>query len=97
MIKLILRELLEYFDINESFPDYLLNQSFNKVFLEGNLSKQNETYKIVVKTRQDVIHQIFLKPDEDYPLIVLSELPNGSLNGMKFGQNENDVVYINQL
>lgn len=97
MIKLILRELLEYFNINESFPDYLLNQSFNKVFLEGNLSKQNETYKIVVKTRQDVTHQIFLKPDEEYPLIVLSELPNGSLNGMKFGQNENDVVYINQL
>ena len=94
---MILRDLLKHFDIEESFPDYLLEQSFNKVFLDGELSKSDNNYKIVVKTRQDVIHQLFLKPDEDYPVIVLSELPNGLLNGMKFGLTEDDVAYINGL
>ena len=94
---MILRDLLKHFDIEESFPDYLLEQSFNKVFLDGELSKSDNNYKIVVKTRQDVIHQLFLKPDEDYPIIVLSELPNGLLNGMKFGLTEDDVAYINGL
>ena len=94
---MILRDLLKHFDIKESFPDYLLEQSFNKVFLDGELSKSDNNYKIVVKTRQDVIHQLFLKPDEDYPVIVLSELPSGLLNGMKFGLTEDDVAYINGL
>ncbi|MBR6993028.1 MAG: hypothetical protein IKH85_03010 [Methanobrevibacter sp.] len=94
---MILRDLLKHFDIEESFPDYLLEQSFNKVFLDGKLSKSDNNYKIVVKTRQDVTHQLFLKPDEDYPVIVLSELPNGLLNGMKFGLTEDDVAYINGL
>ena len=94
---MILRDLLKHFDIEESFPDYLLEQSFNKVFLDGELSKSDNNYKIVVKTRQDVIHQLFLKPDEDYPVIVLSELPSGLLNGMKFGRTEDDVAYINKL
>ena len=94
---MILRDLLKHFDIEESFPDYLLEQSFNKVFLDGELSKSDNNYKIVVKTRQDVIHQLFLKPGEDYPVIVLSELPNGLLNGMKFGLTEDDVAYINGL
>ena len=97
MIKMILRDLLKHFNIEESFPDYLLEQSFNKVFLDGELSKSDNNYKIVVKTRQDVIHQLFLKPDEDYPVIVLSELPSGLLNGMKFGLTEDDVAYINGL
>ena len=94
---MILRDLLKHLDIEESFPDYLLEQSFNKVFLDGELSKSDNNYKIVVKTRQDVIHQLFLKPDEDYPVIVLSELPSGLLNGMKFGLTEDDVAYINGL
>ena len=97
MIQMILKDILYYFDINESFPDYLLEQSFNKVFLDGDLSKEDNNYKIVVKTRQDVTHQMFLKPQEDYPVIILSELPNGLLNGMKFGLTEDDVVYINKL
>ena len=97
MIKMILEDLLKHFNIEESFPDYLLEQSFNKVFLDGDLSKIDNNYKIVVKTRQDVTHQLFLKPDEEYPVIVLSELPNGQLNGMKFGLTEDDVVYINKL
>ena len=97
MIEMILKDLLEYFDIEESFPDYLLEQSFNKIFLEGDFSKRDNNYMIVVKTRQDVIHQMFLKPDDEYPVIIMSELPNGSLNGMKFGQSEDDVKYVNEL
>lgn len=97
MIQMILKDILDYFDINESFPDYLLEQSFNKVFLDGDLSKTDNNYKIVVKTRQDVTHQMFLKPNDDYPVIILSELPNGLLNGMKFGLTEDDVRYINKL
>ena len=94
---MILKDLLDYFKIDESFPDYLLEQSFNKVFLDGDLSKTDDSYKIAVKTRQDVTHQMFLKLQEDYPVIILSELPNGSLNGMKFGLTEEDVVYISKL
>ncbi len=97
MIEMILKDLLNYFDIEESFPDYLLEQSFNEVFLDGDLSKSDNNYKIVVKTRQDVTHQMFLKPNDEYPVIIMSELPNGSLNGMKFGQSEGDVSYINEL
>ena len=94
---MILRDLLKHFDIEESFQEHLLEQSFNKVFLDGELSKSDNNYKIVVTTRQDVTHQLFLKPGEDYPVIVLSELPNGLLNGMKFGLTEDDVAYINGL
>ena len=97
MIEMILKDLLEYFDIEESFPDYLLEQTFNKIFLDGDLSKSDNNYMIVVKTRQDVTHQMFLKPDDEYPVIIMSELPNGSLNGMKFGRSEDDVKYVNEL
>ena len=94
---MILKDLLDYFNIEEEFPEYLLNQTFNKVFLDGDLTIENNNYKIVVTTRQDVTHQMFLKPNEDYPVVILSELPNGLLNGMKFGLSETDVKYINSL
>ncbi len=94
---MILSDLLNHFGIDEEFPQYLLNQSFNKVFLDGDLSKCENSYRIVVTTRQNVTHQMFLKPLEDYPVIILSVLPNGLENGMKFGQTEGDVVYINGL
>ncbi len=97
MISMILRELLDHFNIEKSFPNHLLEQSFNEVFLDGELSKIDNNYKIVVKTRQDVTHQMFLKPDEEYPVVILSELPNGSLNGMKFGLTKDDVTYISEL
>ena len=97
MIQMILKDILDYFNIDESFPDYLLEQSFNKIFLDGDLSKTDNNYKIVVKTRQDVTHQMFLRPGDDYPVIILSELPNGLLNGMKFGLTEDDVAYISEL
>ena len=60
MIRMILRDLLKHFNIEESFPEHLLEQSFNKVFLDGELSKSDNNYKIVVTTRQDVTHQLFL-------------------------------------
>ena len=97
MMKMILKDLLKHFKIEESFPDYLLEHHFNKIFLDGDLSKIDDAYKISIKTRQGVTHQMFLKLQEDYPLIILSELPNGSLNGMKFGLTEDDVAYINEL
>ncbi len=97
MIRMIFQEILEYFNIEESFPDYLLDQTFNQVFLDGELSKIDNHYKIVVTTRQDVTHQMFIKPQEDYPVVIMSILPNGNLNGMKFGQTKDDVEYINKL
>lgn len=94
---MILKDVLNHFDIREDFPDYLLEQTFNKIFLEGDFSRIDNIYKIVVTTRQGVTHQMFLKPNEDYPVIIMSELPNGLLNGMKFGRTQDDVAYINKL
>lgn len=94
---MIFRDLLEHFEIEESFPDYLLQQTFNEVFLDGEFSKVEKNYKIAITTRQDVTHQMFINPDDEYPVIILSRLPNGSLNGMKFGQTKDDVVYISEL
>ena len=97
MIELILKDLLKHFDIREDLPEYLLQQTFNEVFLDGELSISNNTYKIVVKTRQDVIHQMFIKPDDEFPVIIMSELPNGLLNGMKFSREESVGIPINEL
>ena len=97
MIEVIFRELLEYFNIEESFPEYLYNQTFNEIFLEGEFSKTDKSYKIAITTRQNVTHQMFIRPGDDYPVVIMSELPNGSLNGMKFGLTSDDVAYINEL
>lgn len=97
MSGMIFKDLLEYFNIEESFPDYLLEQTFNKIFLDGDFSKVGNNYKIVVKTRQDVTHHMFIKPNDDYPVTIMSELPNGSLNGMKFGLIQDDVKYVNEF
>lgn len=94
---MIFDDLLNHFNIQEEFPQYLLNQRLNEVFLDGELFKIDKNYKIVVKTRQNVTHQLIIKPNDEYPLTVLSELPNGSLNGMKFGIIDGDVTYINKL
>ena len=88
---------MDYFGIDEDLPEHLLNQTFNKVFLDGDFSKQNNNYKIAVTTRQDVTHQMFIRPDDEFPLIILSELPSGLLNGMKFGRNEGEEIPINKL
>ena len=94
---MILRDLLKHFNINESFPDYLLDESFNEVFLDGDLSKTDNSYKIEIKTRQDVIHTMYLNPDDDFPVKVMSKLPNGKLNGIKFGHEKDDLTFVNEL
>ena len=97
MIKLILKDLLVHFNIQEDLPEYLLQQTFNEVFLDGKLSKKDNTYEIVVKTRQDVTHQMFINSNEEFPVIIMSELPNGLLNGMKFPREEHVGIPINKL
>ena len=94
---MILRELLDHFEIDEELPEHLLEHPFNKVFLDGNLTKQDNNYKIAIKTRQNVTHQMFIRPGDEFPLAILSELPNGLLNGIKFGQNEGVEIPINKL
>ena len=94
---MILKDLLDYFNIEDNLPDYLLQQPFNEVFLDGDFEKTDDTYKIEVTTRQDVTHQMFIRPEDEFPLTIMSVLPNGNLNGMKFGQNKGDVTYINDL
>lgn len=94
---MLFKDILTHFEIEESFPDYLLEESFNEVFLNGDFSKENNDYRIVAKTRKKVTHTMFIKPNEDYPVIILSELPNGLLNGVKFGQTKDDLKYINEL
>ena len=97
MIKVIFKDILNHFAIAEEFPEYLYEQTFNEVFLDGELSCEDNRYKIVITTRQDVTHQMFLNPSDEFPVVILSELPNGLLNGMKFGRVEGQVTYINGL
>lgn len=94
---MILEDVLRHFGIDEEFPDYLMNQTFNEVFLDGDLSKEDNVYRIEITTRQDVTHQMILRPDDEYPVVIMSRLPNGSQNGMKFGRTEDDVIYISEL
>jgi hypothetical protein len=94
---MILKDLLNHFNINADLPNHLLNHRFNEVFLDGELSFKDDDYKIVVKTRQNVIHMMFIKPNEEFPLIIMSELPNGLLNGLKFGRNEGEEIPTNEL
>ena len=97
MIRMILKDLMIHFSIDEDLPEYLLNQTFNKVFLDGKLTKEGNTYEIAVTTRQDVTHHLFIKPGEEFPVIIMSELPNGRLNGLKFGQTKDEEIPINKL
>ena len=94
---MIFKELLEHFEIEDDFPDYLLYESFNEVFLDGDLSQDDNNYKIVIKTRQDVVHSMYINPDGEFPVKVMSELPNGKLNGIKFGQTKDELTFINEL
>lgn len=91
---MILKELLDYFNIDVDLPEYLYEESFNEVFLNGMLSKVDNTYKIVIETRKDVIHTMIINPEDDYPVVISSILPNGKTNGIKFGQSSSDLIYI---
>lgn len=91
---MILKELLDYFKIDVELPDYLYEESFNEVFLEGEMSNEDDAYKIVIETRKNVIHTLIINPDDDFPVIVSSLLPNGKSNGIKFGKTKGDLVYV---
>lgn len=67
------------------------------MFLDGELKSKDNNHEIVVTTRQNVTHMMFIKPNEEFPLIILSELPNGLLNGIKFGRNPGEEIPINEL
>ena len=97
MNQMIFKDLLNHFSIDESFPEYLLDESFNEVFLDGDLSRTDNNYKITIKTRQNVVHTMYINPDGDFPVIVMSELPNGKLNGIKFGHTKDDLTFIDNL
>ncbi|MBE6496146.1 MAG: hypothetical protein E7Z78_06835 [Methanobrevibacter thaueri] len=94
---MILSVLLKHFGIDIDMPEYLLNHPFNEVFLDGDVTVEDNVYTIAVRTRQDVTHQMFLKANDEFPVIVMSELPNGKLNGMKFPQEEHVGIPINKL
>ena len=91
---MILRELLDYFEIDVNLPPYLYDEQFNEVFKEGKLSKIGNYYKIVIETRKDVIHTMIINQDDDFPVVISSELPNGAKNGIKFGRSNGELVYI---
>lgn len=97
MIKMIFQELLNHFNIDETFPDYLLDESFNEVFLRGDLSRVDNSYKIVAETQKNVTHTMIIKPGTDFPVLIMSELPNGSLNGIKFGLTKDELTFINDF
>lgn len=94
---MILKDILNHFNIEVVLPDYLLNQTFNEVFLDGDFTIEEDDYKIVVKTRQNVTHQMFIRHDGEFPVIIMSELPNGLLNGMKFPRTESAGIPISEL
>ena len=94
---MILKDLLNHFNIDGNFPVHLLKHPFNEIFLDGALSKNNNAYNIEIKTRQNVVHQMILNLDSNYPVVIISKLPTGKLNGVKFGYDEHDLVYINEL
>ena len=91
---MILKELLDYFDIDVDLPEYLYEESFNEVFLKGVLSKSENAYKIVIETRRDVVHTMIIDCDDEYPVVISSLLANGKSNGIKFGKSRDDLVYI---
>lgn len=91
---MILKELLDYFCIDVDLPSYLYDETFNEVFLKGDLTKVNGTYKIVIETRKDVIHTMIIDSSDEYPVVISSKLPNGKTNGCKFGKSSDDLIYI---
>ena len=91
------KDIVNHFEIEGEFPEYLLDESFNDVFLDGTISNEDGTSKISVTTRQNVTHQMFVDADGEYPVIIMSVLPNGRLNGVKFGRSEGQLKYSDEL
>ena len=91
---MILREILDFFNINADLPEYLYEEEFNEVFLKGNLAENEKGYEITIKTRKDVTHIMIITPDDDCPLEISSLLPNGKTNGIRFGRNRGELKFI---
>ena len=91
---MILKDLLSHFNIKVSLPEYLYEETFNEVFLKGELSKEGNIYKIVIETQKDVTHTMIIDQTSDYPITISSLLPNGRTNGTKFGQSKGDLKFI---
>jgi hypothetical protein len=88
-----LKEILDHFNIDVELPDYLYSESFNEIFCAGEVEIDDGSYKISIKTRQNVTHNMIIKPDDETPITIISKLPSGLLNGVKFGQVKGDVTY----
>lgn len=88
-----LKEILDHFNIDVELPDYLYSESFNEIFCDGEVEIDDGSYKISIKTRQNVTHNMIIKPDDETPITIISKLPSGLLNGVKFGQVKGDVTY----
>ena len=88
-----LKEILDHFNIDVELPDYLYSESFNEIFCDGEVENDDGSYKISIKTRQNVTHNMIIKPDDATPITIISKLPNGLLNGVKFGKTKGDVTY----
>lgn len=91
---MILKEIIKHFKIKTDLPDYLYNQNFNDIFIKGELTRNEDIYKITILTRKNITHAMTINPNDDYPLTVSSTLPNNTKNGIKFGKNKNDLKYI---
>ena len=91
---MILKEIIKHFKIEIELPDYLLEQNFNDVFIKGELTNNQNTYKITVLTRKNITHTMIINLGDDYPLTITSTLPNNPRNGIRFGKNKNDLKYI---
>ncbi len=91
---MILKEIIKHFKIEIELPDYLLEQNFNDVFIKGELTNNQNTYKITVLTRKNITHTMIINLGDDYPLTITSTLPNNTRNGIRFGKNKNDLKYI---
>ena len=74
---MIFKDVLNHFNIKGDFPDYILNQTFNEVFLEGDLEVNNNSYKISITTRQNVTHQMFIDDSNNQQKITLEQLSAG--------------------
>ena len=94
---MLFKELIDHFKIDEEFPPYLLDESFNDVFRNGEFIKTDKNYKIVAETRKRITHTMIITPGDEFPVIVISELPTGALNGVKFGTEKGSLVYIDEL
>ena len=94
---MFLKDLIVHFNIEGDFPQHLLEESFNEVFLKGKFFECENGYKIVAETRKNITHTMILNPDDEFPIIVISKRPNGALNGIKFSRIEGKLEYVDRL